>query len=1030
MDKQLSTYYKDGSTSNDQNVIVQVTHDLAGRMTDLRDPRGNLTRYEYDGRNRRTRLTNPLAHEWSTAYADLSNGGTRTTQTYPGLGSGGSYDVTREFDQLGRLSRINYNSATTPNVAFNYDIAGNRTQMTERTGTTDNRITHFGYDDQRRLTSVGFDSNGDGTVDETVRYNYDAGGNRTQMTLPGSKTITYSYDEVGRLIGLTAWGNQHSDFHYDKAGRHVGTQRPNGLSSDYAYNPAGHLRRVRHRAGSSLRGQFNYTVDGRGNRTRAFERLAQSTTVSATYNKSATQVTFTRGTWTDAGDFKQTAQFSGRMQVAYTGDEALLTIGTGPDHGQFDLYINDRYWRRFNTYTAQPGEQVIHIPAVPTPPGETSGKLSIEVRSDNHFRSTGRVFRFKQLAVIDTTYTDTTIDYTYDALSRLQQANYNTGQRIYDYNFDLAGNRTQEALSGTGVTAKTTDYTYNATNQLTNDGTHTLTYDANGNLTNDGTNTYTWDHANRLLKYTEAVYGQQMGFQQMRYTYDGLGNRVRQLHQEWDSYDEYYDTVKTVDYLLDLQPGLVKVLAATTETNANHYIHAPQGSNVPGIHAMQSNTGDWSYMAQDGLGSVRSLIDSTLNVSSVQNYAPYGEPFGTVGNFTSPFAFTGEQTDANAQLYLRARYYNPSLGVFNSRDPFEGLMDEPLSLNGYSYAHNNPVMNTDPSGQITILGAIGAVVGGAAFGALGAVGMRALALSGACGERMKCLAENMDFLETVKRGALAGGAGTLALMGLGAVVGSGTAAAALGGVGAGASIADMIRNRDVNPCNFIGAGISAAGGLSGGGPLTGPVRVPLGVPNPTPPLVTAGGTLVGGGTTTGVITLPGITGADLVGVGLGSTILFSDASGGEGGENDKTRRVSAEEAPYVYRGDERSPGEIKSEGFRALRSGGNGHPLQITSHVSGEPNTDGQEMYVSTARFPEEAAGFGAGGDPGYIYRINNPGTGYDVVDAYNKARIPIPNEVTQTQEVVFLSIDVQHIDAYALLDFDGSIIGAWMLFP
>ncbi len=44
--------------------------------------------------------------------------------------------------------------------------------------------------------------------------------------------------------------------------------------------------------------------------------------------------------------------------------------------------------------------------------------------------------------------------------------------------------------------------------------------------------------------------------------------------------------------------------------------------------------------------------------------------------------------------------------------------------------------------------------------------------------------------------------------------------------------------------------------------------------------MTAGGTLVGGGTTTGVITLPGVTGADLVGMGLGSTVLFSDASGG------------------------------------------------------------------------------------------------------------------------------------------------------
>ncbi len=484
------------------------------------------------------------------------------------------------------------------------------------------------------------------------------------MTLPGSKTITYSYDEVGRLIGLTAWDDQHSDFHYDKAGRHVGTQRPNGLLSDYAYNPAGHLRRVRHRAGSSLRGQFNYTVDGRGNRTRAFERLAQSTTVSATYNKSASQVTFTRGTWTDVGDFKQTAQFSGRMQIAYTGDEALLTIGTGPDHGMIDISINDNYWRRFNTYTAQPGERVLHIPAVPTPPGETSGKLSIKVRSDNHFRSTGHVFRFKQLQVIDATYNERTIDYTYDGLSRLQQANYNTGERVYNYAYDLAGNLTNM----NGATR-----TYNAANQLTNDGTNVLTYDPNGNLTNDGTNTYTWDRANRMLTAPNNT----------SYIYDGLGNRVSQTVS---------NTV--TNYLLDLQPGLTKVLAATTRANTERYIHAPRG-----IHSMENTSGDWTYAVQDGLGSVRSEIDSTLNVSSVQNYAPYGEPFGTVGNFNTPFAFTGEPRDANGLQYHRARYYSPSLAGWLSLDPFEGVISEPMSLNSYSYVHGNPANLSDSSGM-------------------------------------------------------------------------------------------------------------------------------------------------------------------------------------------------------------------------------------------------------------------------------------------------------------------------------------------
>ncbi len=375
------------------------------------------------------------------------------------------------------------------------------------------------------------------------------------------------------------------------------------------------------------------------------------------------------------------------MQIAYTGDEALLTIGTGPDHGMIDISINGRYWRRFNTYATTPAERVIHLPQVPTLPGETSGTLEIRNHSDRHRRSTGYVFRFKQLAVIDATYNERTIDYTYDGLSRLQQANYNTGQRIYDYNFDLAGNRTQEALSGTGVTAKTTDYTYNAANQLTNDGTNVLAYDPNGNLISDGTNTYTWDRANRLAKVDNGTPADLTA-----YAYDGVNNRISQ---------SIGTTTPTVtQYLLDTQPGLTKVLAATTGTNTNHYIHAPQGSNVPGIHAMQSNTGDWTYTLPDALGSVRGQIDMTLGVSQIVDYDPYGNPNTPIEGF----AFTGELRDANGLQYHRARYYHPSLGVFNSRDPFEGITQRPMSLNGYSWVEGNPVMNTDPSGKISISG--------------------------------------------------------------------------------------------------------------------------------------------------------------------------------------------------------------------------------------------------------------------------------------------------------------------------------------
>lgn len=72
---------------------------------------------------------------------------------------------------------------------------------------------------------------------------------------------------------------------------------------------------------------------------------------------------------------------------------------------------------------------------------------------------------------------------------------------------------------------------------------------------------------------------------------------------------------------------------------------------------------------------------------------PYGDvmPGYNYGTMDSGYGFTGEQVDPNELVYLRARYYDPNVGVFASLDPFEGVIDDPMSLNGYSYVNGNPI---------------------------------------------------------------------------------------------------------------------------------------------------------------------------------------------------------------------------------------------------------------------------------------------------------------------------------------------------
>jgi RHS repeat-associated protein len=86
--------------------------------------------------------------------------------------------------------------------------------------------------------------------------------------------------------------------------------------------------------------------------------------------------------------------------------------------------------------------------------------------------------------------------------------------------------------------------------------------------------------------------------------------------------------------------------------------------------------------------------------------------------FDQPFLFHGQYFDFEAGLvYLRARFYDPFLGVFLQRDP-AGYVD---SVNPYAGFANNPQSLRDPSGNLVfvpIIAAVGAAIGGAIAGFL------------------------------------------------------------------------------------------------------------------------------------------------------------------------------------------------------------------------------------------------------------------------------------------------------------------------
>ena len=107
------------------------------------------------------------------------------------------------------------------------------------------------------------------------------------------------------------------------------------------------------------------------------------------------------------------------------------------------------------------------------------------------------------------------------------------------------------------------------------------------------------------------------------------------------------------------------------------------------------------------------MTDSAGAIAETMDYFPFGSlrfdksaPAGAGQTaFSEQRKYIGQEFDPDTGLnYLNARYYNSAIARFTSQDPVslatpEKLLSDPQQLNLYSYARNNPIVGSDPSGE-------------------------------------------------------------------------------------------------------------------------------------------------------------------------------------------------------------------------------------------------------------------------------------------------------------------------------------------
>ena len=285
--------------------------------------------------------------------------------------------------------------------------------------------------------------------------------------------------------------------------------------------------------------------------------------------------------------------------------------------------------------------------------------------------------------------------FSYDTLDRLTGASLGGGAPV-NYGFSPMGNLIEKSDVGTS-------HLYNlaqphAVSAVVGGGlpSHTFAYDANGNLdTLDSTPMISWSSYDKPVAITTASvsYGFEYGPDRARYRKVHNGQTTHYVGKNFEA---------------------INASGVGFDTH-RHYVRA--NGRVVMIREDVNGAVTHRYVHTDHLGSITALTDeATGAVVARYSYDAWGlrrnpttwQP-GPVTSFERR-GYTGhEHLDDVGIIHMNGRLYSPSLGRMLSPDPVTQAPENAQNYNRYSYAFNNPLKYTDPTGWFACF-AFGAAV--------------------------------------------------------------------------------------------------------------------------------------------------------------------------------------------------------------------------------------------------------------------------------------------------------------------------------